>query len=107
MGVYYVLVLTRGAMEPWSCTPYWCSSGEPGNKASPRIVHYIGAHQRSLRTRLALELYTLNWCSPGEPGVRLAKGLYSVLVLTRAAWEQGYHWACTPYWRSPISFGDP
>ena len=47
------------------CTPYWCSSREPGNKDS------------------------LLTCSPGEPGMRLAQGLYSVLVLTRGAWEQG------------------
>ena len=47
------------------CTPYWCSSGEPGNKDN------------------------LLTCSPGEPGMLLAQGLYSVLVLTRGAWEQG------------------
>ena len=41
------------------CTPYWCSSGEHGNKDS------------------------LHTCSQGEPGMRLAQGLYSVLVLTR------------------------
>ena len=45
MGVYYVLVLTRGAMEPWSCTPFWCSSGEPGNKARPGILLRTGANQ--------------------------------------------------------------
>ena len=53
------------AIWPLACTPHWCSLGQPGNKAS---------------------LYT---CSPGEPGMRLAQGLYSVLVLTRGTWEQG------------------
>ena len=92
LDLYSTLVLTRGAWErrkPRDCTLYWCSQGEPGNEASPGIVLCIGAHQGSLGTRLAQGLHTPHWFSPGEPGMRLAQGLYSVLVLTRAAWERG------------------
>ena len=73
MSLHSVLVLNRGAWE----------QGNPG------IVLCIGAHQGSLGTRLVMGLYTLHWCSPGEPGMRLAQGLYSVLVLTKVAWEGG------------------
>ena len=61
-GAHQGFMATRLARD---CTLYWCSSGEPGNKDS------------------------LLTCSPREPGMRLAQGLYSVLVLTRGAWEQG------------------
>ena len=91
LGVNSVLVLTRRAV----------------NKASHELALCTGAQQGSLGTRLAQGLYTPHWCSPGQPGMRLAQGLYSVLVLTRAAWERGLHWACTPYWHSPFSFGEP
>ena len=74
MSLHSVLVLIR----------------EPGNKASPGIVVCTGAHQGSLGTRLALGLYTAHWCSPREPGMRLAQGLYSVMLLTRGAGEPGY-----------------
>ena len=70
MGLYSVLVLTRGAGEQGyialglACTPHWCSLGEPGNG----LVLGTGANKGSLRTRLA-------------------QGLYSVLVLSRETWE--------------------
>ena len=51
-----------------TCTPNWCSLGEPRNKASPGIVLLTGAHQRNLGTRLNL-------------------GVYSVLVHTKGARE--------------------
>ena len=71
LGLYSALVLTRGALEkgyPRVCTTQRCSLGEPGNDARLGIVLRTGAHHGSL-------------------GMRLALGLYSVLVLTRGAGE--------------------
>ena len=103
LGMYSVLVLTRGARDEASLElalrtgAYQESLGTrlamslqsvlvhnrgAWNKSSPGITLRTGAHQGSLGTRLALGLYTLHWCSPGEPGMRLAQGLYSELVLT-------------------------
>ena len=47
-GAYHESLGTRLAMSP-----YWCLSGEPGNKASPGIVLHTGAHPGSLGTRIA------------------------------------------------------
>ena len=54
-----------------TCTPHWCSLGEPGNEASPGRVLCTGAHQ-------------------GSQGTTLAMSLPSLLVLNRRAWEQGH-----------------
>ena len=110
LGMYSVLVLTRGARNEdsheltlltgahqvslgirlaMSLQSVQVQTGEPGSKASPGIVLRTGAHRGSLKTMLALGSYTPHWCSPGEPWMRLALSLHSVLVLTRRAWEQG------------------
>ena len=80
MGVYYVLVLTRGAMEPWSCTPYWCSSGEPGNKARPGIVLRTGDQQGNLGNETC---HGHVLCTGAHQGSHGAMVLHSLLVLIR------------------------
>ena len=63
---------------------------ESGNKASPGLVLRTGAHQGSLGTRLTLGLYSVLVLTRGawERGY-IALGLYPVLTLTRGAWERG------------------
>ena len=81
---------------------YWCSPGEPENEASHELALHTGAHQGSMGTRLARDCTsywcsseelgnkaTLYKCSQGEVGMRLAQGLYSILLLTRGTWERG------------------
>ena len=50
--------------------------------------NFIAVTTRGLRSQARshslTDMSTPHWCSPGEPGMRLAQGLYSVLVLTRA-----------------------
>ena len=57
--------------------------------------------------RLALGLYSVLVLIRGaaERGY-IALGLYSALVLTRGAWERGKPWACTLYWCSPREPGN-
>ena len=81
--------MSLGTRLPWASTPYWCSPREPGNEASLEIAFCTGANQGSLGIRLALGLYSVLVLARGawERGY-IALGLYSALVLTRGAWER-------------------
>ena len=68
-----------------TCTPNWCSLGEPGNEASPGIILRTGAHQGSQGMRLAMSLHSLLVLTR----TGLAMSLHSILVLIKGAWEQG------------------
>ena len=72
-----------------TCTPNWCSLGEPGNESSPEIVLRTGAHQENLETRLPLGVYSVQVLTRGarEQGY-ITLGFYSALVLTRGTWER-------------------
>ena len=105
MGLYSVLVLTRGAGDQGyialGCTPHWCSLGEPGNEPRPGLYSAL-VLTRGVCERGLLRDCTPYWCSPGKPGneastghllctgahqgrqgTRLAMNLHSILVLTR------------------------
>ena len=89
LGMYSVLVLTRGARNEdsheltlvtgahqvslgtrlaMSLQSVLVQTREPGSKVSPGIVLRTGAHKGSLVTMLALGSYTPHWCSQGSQG---------------------------------------